>query len=352
MIKQDISEKVLTIGCKFHPPYGGVPYVLYNYEQYVFPQFKHITNSGKGNIIYKLAKAVSALLIMVIKLIIDRKIKIIHIHTASYNSFKRSASFVKLSKIFHKKVILHIHGGGFKEYYVTNPRFITSILNTCDVIITLSESWKKLFSEITTCNNIYILENIVPKPLFKRENKSIDCLHLLFLGLITESKGIFDLLDVIHDNMNELKGKIMLHVGGNGKTEEFKKAIKDYGLDDYVTFEGWVSGKKKESILQQANVFILPSYTEGLPISILEAMSYKLPILSTPIGGIPEVVKDGVNGYLFSPGDKKSMYLCIKKIIDNKKQRLIMGEESFKIIKPYFPLNIENKLQSIYEKIL
>ena len=80
----------------------------------------------------------------------DRKIKIVHIHTASYNSFKRSAWYVSLANFMRKKVLLHIHGGGFKEYYATNPQWISSVLNKCDGIITLSESWKEFFQGVTT----------------------------------------------------------------------------------------------------------------------------------------------------------------------------------------------------------
>lgn len=347
-----IAKSILTIGCTFCHPRGGVAQVLYNYKHYVFPQFKYVTNSGGTGKIYKLIMAACALLLMGVKLITDRNIKIVHIHTASYNSFKRSAWYVRLGKLLGKKVVLHIHGGGFKEYYVTKPRWIISVLDKCDAIITLSDSWKQFFQSITKCPNIFVVENIVVRPIQKTIGKDTDRLHLLFLGLIAEAKGIFDLLEALHDNANIFHDKVILHIGGDGKVQELKEKLNCYGLNDMVVYEGFVSGKKKTDLLLKSDAFILPSYTEGLPVSILEAMSYSMPILSTPVGGIPEVVKDGVNGFLFTPGDKLAMVASITRLLEDKDRKKIMGNKSYKIVQPYFPDNVGRKLEYIYDILL
>lgn len=347
MLSQEISDKILTIGCEYRHPKGGVAQVLYNYEHYVFPQFKCITNSGGKNKWYKLFKVVSSLLHTYFILIFDKNIQIVHIHTASYNSFKRSAWFVKTAKFFKKKVILHIHGGGFKEYYSTKSQWITSVLNKCDVVITLSESWKLFYHDITSCPHIYIVENIVEFPTLQQVAKD-GKIHLLFLGLIAESKGIFDLLEAIVQYRDVLNNKVYLHIGGNGKIDVLKDFIKQYNIQNIVTYEGFVSGEKKIELFNQADVYILPSYAEGLPVSILEAMSYKLPILSTLVGGIPEIVQTNINGILFQPGDKIAMINAIMTLLKNKKLRIEMGKHSYQRIKPFFPNNVEFKLENIY----
>lgn len=106
-----------------------------------------------------------------------------------------------------------MHGGGFKEYNETNPRWISSVLNACDAIITLSESWKKYYHTISYCKNIFIVENIEALPKRTQIKKETLQLHLLFLGLITEPKGIFDLLETLHSNFDRLHGKVVLHIG-------------------------------------------------------------------------------------------------------------------------------------------
>ena len=140
-----------------------------------------------------------------------------------------------------------------------------------------------------------------------------DCLRilgftLLFLGLLGKNKGIYDLLECIRDHKVEFQGKLKLYIGGNGEIEHVKQLIKEYGIADIVIFEGWVSGDKKIELLNKSDAYILPSYKEGLPISILEAMSYGMPIISTPVGGIPEIVSNGENGYLVEPGNKEDIY--------------------------------------------
>ena len=171
---------------------------------------------------------------------------------------------------------------------------------------------------------------------------------MLFLGLITEAKGIFDLLDVITEHKAEWNDKVVLHIGGNGKVEKLQKMIKESGIENLVKYEGWVSGEKKSELLNMADAFILPSYTEGVPISILEAESYGLPILSTPVGGIPEIVVDEENGILFSPGDKQAMKCAIDKLIVSSVLCEEMGEKSKRISKNCYPFSIEGKLSFLY----
>lgn len=339
-------QKAITIGCKYSPPKGGVAQVLYNYERYVFPEFKCITNSGNGNTLYKLWKAVSALIQLFFTLLFNKQIKIVHIHTASYNSFRRSAWFVRLGKAMNRKVILHIHGGGFKDFYQSNPQYISKILNKCDCIITLSPKWKEFFKTITTCPMIEVVNNIIAPPTFLQTKRNDEKLHLLFLGLITEQKGIFDLLEVLSDQKNELEGKIVLHIGGNGKIEKLEKMVQTFGLQKMVIYEGWVSGERKVQLFNNSNAFILPSYTEGLPVSILEAMSYGLPILSTPVGGIPEVVNES-NGILFEPGNKNEIYDSILKLINSDINSATIKEQSLK----YLPENIKSQLDAIYQQL-
>ena len=347
MLDCNLASKILSIGCKYQHPRGGVAQVLYNYAHYIFHDFKCITNSGGTNKWYKLIKAICALLQMSYKLVFDKDIQIVHIHTASYNSFKRSSWFVHVAKFFQKKVILHIHGGGFKEYYSTNPKWITSILDKCDSIITLSESWKQFYHSITSCTHIYIVENIIAPPALQTVIKD-GKFHLLFLGLIIEQKGIFDLLEAIVLYKNVFNDKIHLHIGGNGKVDMLMNFIKQHNIQEIVTYEGFVSGSKKSKLFNVADAYILPSYTEGLPVSILEAMSYNLPILSTPVGGIPEIVQTGINGILFQPGDKIAMVNAIMALSKNEKLRIEMGTHSYQHIEPFFAKNIEHKLKDIY----
>ena len=118
-----------------------------------------------------------------------------------------------------------------------------------------------------------------------------------------------------------------------------------------MKFEGWVSGEKKIELLNWADVYILPSFNEGLPISILEAMSYKKPIISTPVGGIPEVV-DKTNGILVTPGNDEEIFSAMKHYVDYKADITKHGEESYKKAETYLPDYVLNHLKRIYESLI
>lgn len=349
---QELSKRILTVGCAYKDPKGGIAQVLKSYDTYIFDRFRFVANSdGKGGKLRKLFTAVIALVKMVLLLIFDREIAIVHIHTASYRSFDRSAWFVRAAKLCGKKVVLHIHGGGFKNYYATRPRFVSRILDRCDCIIVLSESWRIFVQGVTECPNIRILENIIDDPVYLDSDRDGSEFRLLFLGLITQQKGIFDLLEMLSEHREEFEGKLRLHVGGNGEVDTLNRMIEELHLHEIVEYEGWVSGNKKIELFNLVDAYILPSYVEGLPISIMEAMSYGLPVLSTPVGGIPEVVSAD-NGILFAPGNKEDMYVAVHDIMADNGKCAAMGARAKQICQSYLPCAVRKKLIDIYAEML
>lgn len=352
MIDKIYCYKVLNVGCDYKEPKGGVAQVMNSYSQFVYNPFRCVVNSCDGSKLQKLWVALYAIVKTFFFLLFDRRIKILHIHTASYNSFYRSAYWINLGKFFHKKIVLHIHGGGFKEFYASNPIKIKHLLDKCDCLITLSQSWKAYFENELHCKHVEVVENIVPHPQIQVVKKENAKFHLLFLGLIHQDKGIFDLLEAIAMQNVEWQNKILLRVGGNGAVSELKNFVSEHHLQNCVKYEGFVSGEKKINLLNLCDAFILPSYVEGMPISILEAMSYAKPILSTPVGGIPEVITDGVNGYMVTPGNQVEMIKAISMLLEDRALCNTMGRRSFEMVQSSLPNNVALKLSSIYNNIL
>ena len=352
MINEQISEQVLTVCPEHSKPKGGVAQCVATYEKVVYKRFKTVCNSCSGSKVKKLLYMVKAIVQIICKLLFDHKVRIVHIHTASYNSFKRSAIFVRISRMLGRKVVLHIHGGGFKEYYAQKPTFVGDVLNKCDALAVLSHSWKDFFDGIVDPNRVTVVPNIIENAQhtdIERDGKT----HFLFLGQICQAKGIFDLVELICENKEYYRGKFVLDIGGGMlEVERLKSYLKDHDLGELIDFHGWVAGEEKVRLLNLADVFILPSYVEGVPISILEAEAYGLPILSTPVGGIPEVVKDGENGYLFTPGNKSEMKTVIDTMLRDADLRVSMGEKSKMMVKDNLPENVIAVLNALYERLL
>lgn len=350
MLSKEISDKVLTIGCEYDPPKGGVAQVMYTYSKEVYPVFHCITNSGEGGSIKKLWQLAKGWVKTAFSLMFSRNIEIVHIHTASYNSFKRSTYYVSLAKWFKKKVVLHIHGGGFKEYYKTNPKWIKKELLRADYVIALTDTWMQYYRDELQLPYVVTVKNIVSNPKIGNVEKD-ERLHLLFLGAINDQKGIFDLLEVINEHQKEWIGHLLLHIGGNQEIERLERFIKDNNLDNLVQYEGWVSGDKKSYLLNLSDAYILPSYIEGLPISILETLSYGKPVITTPVGGIPEVVNEK-NGYLFTPGDRLAMYEIINGIIENPEEMREKAKNAQTSVGDNFPDRIAEVLERVYNQLL
>lgn len=356
MLSKYPSEKILTIGPDYHNHRGGIGAVIEIYSKY-FVDFKFLASFKVGSKLYKSIFFIYFILKLIIKLIYDHKIKIIHIHGASKGSFIRKfICFIITKYIFKKKVIYHIHGGGFADFYRNgnkiNRFMIKLFIEHTDVVVCLSESWKSYYTNNFKPKKIFITHNIIDYPSISIYQKERNHLTFLFLGLVCNAKGIFDLVKVISTNKEKYIGKIKLVIGGNGETDRLTKIIKNYNLEDLVEFVGWITKEEKNVWLQKANVYILPSYNEGLPISILEAMSYGQAIISTKVGGIPEIVLPNENGILIEPGNSQQLESAIDFFIENHHIIDNYGEKSKSLVKKHLPYSVLDKLSLIYETLL
>ena len=345
-----LYNSILTIGCDFKHPKGGVAQVLNTYSSF-FPFFRFVCTTKRTNRLGKLFQLVYAIIKFTCLCMFDKQIEIIHIHGASYHSFFRKCIFIFIGHAFKKKIIYHIHGAEFDVFARNNKKKVVAVLKKVDCIIVLSQYWKDFFEKELGCKNVRILPNVIPSRDYCKRRIDFP-LQALFLGELGIRKGIYDLLQIVTEHKAELEGRLVLHIGGNGETEKVQHYIESEGLLHIVKFEGWVSGEKKKQLLSQCDFYILPSYAEGLPISILEAMSYQMPILSTTVGGIPEVVENGINGILIQPGDKSALYQALMQLMSDEKLLISMGNASYRKVQPHFSENVRMALERLYTELL
>lgn len=378
IINESISRHVLMAGnyYKNHHP-GGISAVVDYWSQYIedlqyYPTFK------EANSFVKRGWFVWSYVALWWRMLTDKEAKIVHIHTAADGSFWRKEKIVNLAKKMRRKVVLHIHASRFKDFYAEasseKKQWIVETLKKADVLICLAESWREWFEGVGVVpEKIVVLHNITSFPHIVGQKVKVQKLdnlssknnqltitdvklnrpvRFLFMGEIGQRKGVFDIIRGLSAHKDELAGKMELRIGGNKNEEQLIKAIKDGGLQDYVKFEGWVSGDKKIELLNWADVYILPSFNEGLPISILEAMSYSMPIVSTPVGGIPEVVETNVNGMIVTPGEDEEIYAAMKHYWIHPELIETEGKESYKRAATYLPDYVLNHLKEIYKGLI
>lgn len=343
---KDIFDKVLFVGPDVNAQ-GGIASVLRSYSHCVAPFHYVRSNSAKGTI-----PGLFALVMLLFRLPYfkwAKSIKIIHIHSASGKSFVRKSLIIKVAKMLGYKIVFHSHSGYFKDYVTkVGKSKICSILDKCDAIVVLSNVWKRYFEEELGYKNVCVINNIVYKVDKIKNNNRHGKLKMLFLGLICDNKGIFDLVNMIAEHKSELEDKIELNVGGVGEDVRLQNMIDQYGLAQMVKPLGWVSGDLKNELLADCDVCVLPSYVEGVPISILEAMANGKAVIASTVGGIPEIVEDNVTGLLHAPGDKEGIYKAVKYVNENSDALSRFGHKGYEKVIAFYPEAVVLSLKQLY----
>jgi len=348
------------------PPYGGQSILIQNIlESRLAIQYNFRILNISHNLIrhpfYRTILTLRFVARMIRLLFRFPEIGLIHIHTSAGIAFLEKGIYVLLGRVFRKNVILHIHGGRFPLIWNRagniEKRFIRHILNSCDSIIVLSQSGQSFFTrEIATSSKVFKLPNAIR---FRNENRKAPEEEVVFLyvGHLKPEKGLFDLLDAYRECSLLVPGrKISLRLIGCGDNEEnedrIKRTYEASGLAG-ISFLGIRTGAEKWNEFALADIFILPSHSEDMPVAILEAMACGLPIIATSVGSIPEFIEDNINGYLVSPRQPSALAEKMAFLVRNSDIRQTMGSSNREKVRREFSFEeYERKLGDVYLSFL
>lgn len=322
-------------------------------------QIHYIETYCDGGKIAKFCKAVTAYAAFLRELLFSRP-DLVHIHSAFSASFFRKVPFVYLSVLLGIPVINHIHGSELEQFYLNasslKKQFIRATYNRCTKIIVLSEQWKEQFSCLVPADRLAVVVNYssLQSPAPDASVRSARP-QILYLGFLSERKGCFDIPEIAATVCREIDDAEFV-LGGAGKDEGVQQILslaEKYNVSERLLFPGWVKDEQKDSLLRSAALYFLPSYSEGMPMSILEAMGYGLPVVSTTVGGIPAIVREGENGYLCSPGNCSALAHAIVRILKNPDLRNAMSQRSLEIIRDHYTKDCHiGKLIELYNTLL
>lgn len=294
-----------------------------------------------GNIVIRLIYSIVAYIKF---LFVHKKYDVFHIHMASYGSTFRKALYVRRIKKSKKKVIIHIHGASYLEFFKSlnkrKEKYVMDMIKSSDMVIALSDKWKIEFEKIFNIKNIKVLNNGIDVDSFRSSVCDIDAnkSNFIFMGRIGERKGIYDLVKAIENLKWKYKG-IKCYIAGDGEVEKLKHIVNMKSLEDNIEIVGWIDFNKKRELLSKVSTIILPSYNEGLPMALLEGMAAGKAVISTDVGGIPELVVHNENGFIIKPGDIDALEEAISILINRSK-----------IIKEFSNNNIKKINQSFNRK--
>ncbi len=256
--------------------------------------------------------------------------RLVYVHLGSNASLYREAIFIFLAKILRKKIVGHFHAGDIENYYPfqkkIGQKIIRTALNLCSNLIAVSNESARQLREIVPTAKISIIPNAIETSAFNFANdkKNDGFIRLLFVGAIGKLKGERDLikaLAILRDK--NLKVSIL----GYG-AENLKSYCDELKISHFIEFLGAVSLEERIKFFQTADIFVLPTYAEAMPMSIIEAMSASLPVISTNVGGIPELITDKCEGFLFAPGNVSALSENILLLAEDKNLRIEFGKKA------------------------
>lgn len=364
-------NKILVVG-QTPPPYGGQAIMI---EFMLKKKFQHIElfhtrmcfskeMNERGKIsFYKITHLISIIL-NIYKFKLKQNVNVLYYPLSNSPKISIYRDFIILifTRFIFKKVVFHFHAAGISEELPKMNIFLRKILYFCfkrpDLAITSSEHNPKDGQYLQAKKTAIIPLGIpdVNNPPFEKKLNSSK-LNILFVGLLNSTKGEGYLLDAIH----VLHGNgynIRLTLAGKFESENYKEVFFDkvstYNLTDYVDYKGVVTGKDKESLFIESDIFCFPSFfdSESFGIVLLEAMQYKLPLIATKWRGIQSVVQHGQNGFLVEIKSVEDIVNRIMYFAERPKRIIEFGESSREIYLEKYTLekylfNLEEELASI-----
>lgn len=281
---------------------------------------------------------------------------VVHVHMASRASYERKALFIRHALRRDKKVLIHHHGGEFDVWFdneinESKKNEIRKLYAEADGVIVLSEEWLDWFdSRGFITDSFHVIHNTVSIPkdaCSPHERKDI-----LFMGRLDVRKSPDVLIraaaKVLHEHAD-----IKLIFAGDGYIDRYEGLSRDLGIAERCEFLGWVRGAAKEELFRRAAVYCLPSKNEGMPMSVLEAMSYGIPTVATPVGGVPRIIESGVNGYIIPVDDEDALSTILSELMESSSLRFKIGKAGRETIESNFSTerNVKMLIQ-LYEDLM
>lgn len=181
-------------------------------------------------------------------------------------------------------------------------------------------------------------------------NKKVE---ILFMARVVKSKGIFEAIQAVKLAKKNFSG-IRFNIAGDGPDlKDAKELVSQSGMESYVRFLGHVKGAEKINALKSADLFLLPSYTEGMPISLLEAMAFGLPVITCPVGGLKDFFIDGKNGFLIQSRKPEDISTSIANLLNDAKLFNDIANYNYRYAKENFLASqVAKRLENLYANTL
>lgn len=315
-------------------------------------QYRHLVTHRDG----KLGKAVPWLGAMARLRGAAKVADLAHVHFSAKGSFYRKAALARRLRRMKVPHVLHAHGSGFDTFHAgLGPRgkkACAEFLSGADRVLVLSKSWQEFYTQAgARPESVVVLPNPVRVPARANDVGPAPAVRVLFMGRLGERKGVYELLAASAD-LAKSGRTFTLTLLGDGEVGQVRAKAAELGLKDALDLRAWVPEAERDALLGQAQVFALPSKAEGLPMALLEAMAHGMACVASPVGGIPELVRDGRNGLLVPPGDAAALAAALRSLVDDPALRRRLGQAAREDVLPLSVEAYSKRLGQVYADVL
>ena len=311
------------------------------------------TYNGRG--IFNQLRSWLPALCRVFLLLVQGRVALLHVHSAAYGSFWRKAALCALAFAFRVPYLFHLHDGRFPVFYQRGcnrlaKSWVRAVLRKAARVVVLTPRWRDQVRSIEPAARIAILGNPVAVSMPVRPSPR-PARSVLFLNWLHRDKGVLDLMHAIPEVLRSVPEATFV-LAGSGDVDSMRSLARSLGVEHAVRWPGWVDGAEKNHLLREADAFVLPSYYEGLPLGVLEAMACGVPVVATAVGGIPDVIEDRVNGLLVGPGEPEALARAIVTLLTDDALRVRLREAAHRDVRKRFsPETVIEDLESLYREL-
>jgi glycosyltransferase involved in cell wall biosynthesis len=257
-------------------------------------------------------------------------VDVLHIHLSDKGSCYRKTVLGAVARLLRIPYVVHLHGAVFNEFWsAASPRLaraINRLFEQSEHIIVLGRHWAGVVGGRlpNVVHKISVIPNATPPSLLDQIPAKDGRVRITCLGELGQRKGTPQLIEALGRLADRSDWTAI--IAGNGKVEESRAAVQRLGIDDRVDIPGWLDSTATNDLLCRTDILALPSFSENLPMVILEAFAHEIPVVSTPVGAIPEVVEHGRNGLLVPAGDVPALADALQRLIENHEMRRNFGQ--------------------------
>lgn len=256
-------------------------------------------------------------------------VDVLHINVAAGGSAIRKAILARVARSLGIPYVVHLHGSRFHQFWdVAGPRargLVDGMFADSAATIVLGQFWAKLVADHVPAvrNKIVVLPNATAPMRLVREPAVDGRVRISFLGEVGARKGTPQLVQALGQIADRQDWTAV--IAGNGALAETTAAAQQLGIGDRVSVPGWLDSAGTANVLRQTDIFVLPSFAENLPMSILEAFAAGAAVIATPVGAVPDVITPDRNGLLVEAGDVDGLASALRRLIADPDLRNALG---------------------------